>query len=79
MNNIKERLKELIKEQYLIIDGATGTELQKKEIKKESWIINGNNIEGCNEILNITAPNIMKEIHIDYLNANANITKTMQH
>ena len=45
MNNIKERLKELIKEQYLIIDGATGTELQKKEIKKESWIINGNNIE----------------------------------
>ena len=76
MNNTKEKLKELIKKQYLIIDGATGTELQKKEIKKESWIINGNNIEGCNEILNITAPNIMKEIHIDYLNANANITKT---
>ncbi|WP_295154096.1 homocysteine S-methyltransferase family protein [uncultured Brachyspira sp.] len=72
----KERLKELIKKQYLIIDGATGTELQNKEIKKESWIINGNNIEGCNEILNITAPNIMKEIHIDYLNANANIIKT---
>ena len=76
MNNIKERLRELIKEQYLIIDGATGTELQKKDIKKEDWIINGNNIEGCNEILNITAPYIMKEIHIDYLNANANITKT---
>ncbi|WP_241474621.1 homocysteine S-methyltransferase family protein, partial [Brachyspira hyodysenteriae] len=76
MNNTKEKLKDLIKKQYLIIDGATGTELQKKEIKKESWIINGNNIEGCNEILNITAPNIMKEIHIDYLNANANITKT---
>ena len=76
MSNTKEKLKELIKEQYLIIDGATGTELQKKEIKKESWIIDGNNIEGCNEILNITAPNIMKEIHIDYLNANANITKT---
>ncbi|WP_020005447.1 homocysteine S-methyltransferase family protein [Brachyspira innocens] len=76
MNNIKERLRELIKEQYLIIDGATGTELQKKDIKKESWIIDGNNIEGCNEILNITAPYIMKEIHIDYLNANANITKT---
>ena len=76
MNNIKEKLKELIKEQYLIIDGATGTELQKKDIKKESWIINGNNVEGCNEILNITAPYIMKEIHIDYLNTNANITKT---
>ena len=29
----KERLKELIENQYLIIDGATGTELQKKEIK----------------------------------------------
>ena len=76
MNNIKEKLKELRNEQYLIIDGATGTELQKKDIKKESWIINGNNVEGCNEILNITAPYIMKEIHIDYLNANANITKT---
>lgn len=75
-NSVKDRLKELIKEQYLIIDGATGTELQKKEIKKEYWTFNGNNIEGCNEILNITAPHIMKEIHIDYLNANANITKT---
>ncbi|EKV56324.1 5-methyltetrahydrofolate--homocysteine methyltransferase [Brachyspira hampsonii 30446] len=76
MNNIKEKLSELIKERYLIIDGATGTELQKKDIKKEDWIINGNNVEGCNEILNITAPYIMKEIHTDYLNANANIIKT---
>lgn len=75
-NSVKDRLKESIREQYLIIDGATGTELQKKEIKKEYWTFNGNNIEGCNEILNITAPHIMKEIHIDYLNANANITKT---
>ena len=73
---IKERLKELIENQYLIIDGATGTELQKKEIKKEEWIINGNNIQGCNEILNINAPHIMKEVHIDYLNAGANIIKT---
>ncbi len=72
----KERLKELIENQYLIIDGATGTELQKKEIKKEEWIINGNNIQGCNECLNITAPHIMKEVHIDYLNAGANIIKT---
>lgn len=73
---IKERLKELIKNQYLIIDGATGTELQKKEIKKEEWIINGNNIQGCNEILNINAPRIIKEVHSDYLNAGANIIKT---
>ena len=73
---IKERLKELIENQYLIIDGATGTELQKKEIKKEEWIINGKDIQGCNEILNITAPRIMKEIHLDYLNAGANIIKT---
>ena len=29
-NSVKDRLKELIREQYLIIDGATGTELQKK-------------------------------------------------
>ena len=42
----KDRLKELIENQYLIIDGATGTELQKKEIKKEEWIINGNNRSG---------------------------------
>lgn len=75
-NRIKERLKELIKNQYLIIDGATGTELQKKEIKKECWIINGNDIQGCNEILNITASHIIKEVHKNYLNAGANIIKT---
>ena len=43
---------------------------------KSKLIINGNNIQGCNEILNINAPRIMKEVHIDYLNAGANIIKT---
>lgn len=76
MKSLKSRLKNIIKDQYLIIDGAMGTEIQKKIINKENWFINGINTEGCNEILNITSPDIIKEIHLDYLNADSNIIKT---
>ncbi len=65
-------LKKLIKEKFLILDGAMGTQIQEANISEGEW--QGKN--GCNEILNISAPEIIKNIHRDYLNSGADILKT---
>ena len=69
---MKNRLKELIANKILIIDGAMGTQLQSKNIPHQAW----EGKEGCNELLNKTAPKIISSIHKDYLKVGADIIKT---
>lgn len=74
--NTENRLKELIKKQYIILDGAMGTEIQKKNIDDASWIYDNKNVEGCNEVLCITNPDILESIYLEYLHASVNIITT---
>jgi 5-methyltetrahydrofolate--homocysteine methyltransferase len=72
-----EKIKEIIKTRPLIIDGAMGTQLQTYGVPNEAWIDeNGQNQEGCNELLNKTAPQILEKVHNAYLLAGADFTKT---
>ncbi|HFB53282.1 MAG TPA: methionine synthase, partial [Sulfurimonas autotrophica] len=70
----KQYILETIKKRPLIIDGAMGTQLQQRDeqIPKEAW--EGN--EGCNELLNVTAPQIMNDIFSAYLTAGADLITT---
>ncbi|MFT7860582.1 MAG: methionine synthase [Sulfurimonas sp.] len=70
----KQYILETIKKRPLIIDGAMGTQLQQREeqIPAEAW--EGN--EGCNELLNVTAPDIMNDIFNAYLTAGADLITT---
>ncbi|MBN2815233.1 MAG: methionine synthase [Campylobacterales bacterium] len=70
----KDYILQTIKKRPLIIDGAMGTQLQQRDdkIPKEAW--EGN--EGCNELLNVTAPDIMEEIFNAYLTAGADLITT---
>jgi len=70
----KQYILETITKRPLIIDGAMGTQLQQREdkIPQEAW--EGN--EGCNELLNVTAPDIMEEIFNAYLKAGADLITT---
>jgi 5-methyltetrahydrofolate--homocysteine methyltransferase len=70
----KHNIEELSSQRVLIIDGATGTQIQAKSelILDAMW----EGKEGCNELLNVTAPTIMKEIHTAYAMAGANLIKT---
>ncbi|WP_297887432.1 methionine synthase [Sulfurihydrogenibium sp.] len=65
-------LRELIKERVLVIDGAMGTMIQSTLVPMSAW----EGKVGCNEILNITAPNIISNIHEKYLQAGADLIKT---
>lgn len=75
--SIKEQILQLIKKRPLIIDGAMGTQLQTYGVPDEAWIDeNGQNQEGCNELLNKTAPQILEKIHNAYAMADADLIKT---
>ena len=72
--NTKAYILETIKKRPLIIDGAMGTQLQQRDdmIPKEAW--EGN--EGCNELLNVTAPEVLKDIFSAYLTSGADFITT---
>ena len=70
----KQYILQTIKTRPLIIDGAMGTQLQQRDdkIPKAAW--EGN--EGCNELLNVTCPEILGEIFHAYLTAGADFITT---
>jgi len=75
--NTAEKVKNIIKNRFIIIDGAMGTQLQSLDIPKDAWIApNGTFQEGCNELLNITAPDIVKKVYKRYCLAGADMIKT---
>jgi 5-methyltetrahydrofolate--homocysteine methyltransferase len=70
--NTMSNLRKLVTERFLVLDGATGTEIQGLEIPESVW----EGSEGCNELLNITFPEAIKGIHNAYFDAGADIIKT---
>jgi 5-methyltetrahydrofolate--homocysteine methyltransferase len=72
--SVKQQLLTTIKTRPLIIDGAMGTQLQQRDddIPESAW--EGN--EGCNEILNVTAPDVMRSIYSAYLTSGADLITT---
>ncbi|HEX5670026.1 MAG TPA: methionine synthase [Sulfuricurvum sp.] len=72
--SVKQQLLEILATRPLIIDGAMGTQLQERDamIPKEAW--EGN--EGCNELLNVTCPEVMSDIFHAYLVSGADLLTT---
>lgn len=74
-------LKDCLKERILIIDGAMGTmiqryKLQEKEYRGERFKDWHTDVKGNNDLLSITQPQIIEEIHKQYLEAGADIIET---
>jgi 5-methyltetrahydrofolate--homocysteine methyltransferase len=62
----------LIDEKILIFDGACGTNLQEMEIPETAW----QGCAGCNELLNLSAPEIIITLHRSFLDAGAMVVET---
>jgi len=83
--SIFERLDDIFKKRIIILDGAMGTMIQKYDLKEEDFRgdlytekHSENNIllKGNNDLLSITRPSIIKEIHRKYLEAGSDIIET---
>lgn len=76
-----ESLKIDIKKRILVIDGAMGTMVQKyklteEEFRGKKFKDHPQDLQGNNDILSLTKPEIIKEIHLEYLNSGADIIET---
>lgn len=74
MDMSKQSVAERLKEKILILDGAMGTMLQQAELTAEDF--GGEALEGCNEMLNLTRPDVIESIHDAYFAAGADIVET---
>jgi 5-methyltetrahydrofolate--homocysteine methyltransferase len=61
-------------ERILVLDGAMGTAIQSRDLKPEDF--GGADLEGCNEYLVISRPDVIREIHEEYLKAGCDIVET---
>jgi 5-methyltetrahydrofolate--homocysteine methyltransferase len=75
--SIKEkpsRLRETAKKRILVLDGAMGTAIQNHDLTVEDF--GGAALEGCNEYLVITRPDVISGIHEKYLASGCDIVET---
>lgn len=77
MRDLKESqkaLRELLRQRVLVLDGAMGTMLQQRNLTAADF--GGAALEGCNENLVRTRPDVVLDIHRKYLDAGADIVET---
>jgi len=76
-----KKIQDILKERILILDGAMGTMIQRHKFTEEDyrgerfkdW---GQPLQGNNDLLSITQPQAIKEIHALYFDAGADIAET---
>jgi 5-methyltetrahydrofolate--homocysteine methyltransferase len=71
----------LLKERILVMDGAMGTMIQnykldESEFRGEKFSNHPKDLKGNNDLLSLTQPQIILEIHRDYLEAGADLIET---
>ena len=74
-------IQEIIKERILVLDGAMGTMIQKHTLAEEDfrkgWFENHHkSLKGNNDLLSLTRPEIIEDIHRQYFEAGADIAET---
>ncbi len=74
LNESAKALRELLSERILVLDGAMGTMLQQRSLTAEDF--GGAALEGCNENLVRTRPDVVLDIHRKYFEAGSDIVET---
>jgi 5-methyltetrahydrofolate--homocysteine methyltransferase len=78
---LKQKLEDIIKQKILVLDGAMGTMIQKHKLlesdfRGEEFKDHPNSQKGNNDLLTLTKPEIIINIHKQYLEAGADIITT---
>lgn len=71
---VTSKLQEQLEKRILILDGAMGTMIQQENLSEDDF--GGAELDGCNEMLVLTRPDVIKRIHEQYLEAGADIIET---
>ena len=76
-----EQLRRALQERILVIDGAMGTMLQRLNLDEAAFrgaqfADHGQDLAGCNDLLSLTQPEAIADVHRQYLEAGADIIET---
>ncbi len=80
-NKAGQKLAELLKSQIIMLDGAMGTMIQKHKLEEsdfrgERFTDHRSDLKGNNDLLTLTRPDIIEDIHYQFLKAGADIIET---
>ncbi len=76
-----KKIEEILKERILVLDGAMGTMIQRHKLEEEDfrkgWFEDHkDSLKGNNDLLSLTRPEIIEDIHRQYFEAGADIAET---
>lgn len=76
-----KKIEDILKERILILDGAMGTMIQRHKLEEgdfrgDRFKNHSHLLKGNNDLLSITRPDIIKDIHAQYFEAGADIAET---
>jgi 5-methyltetrahydrofolate--homocysteine methyltransferase len=79
--DIMSKIEEILKKRILVLDGAMGTMIQRHKLEEEDfrkgWFENHHKpLKGNNDLLSLTRPEIIENIHRQYFEAGADIAET---
>ena len=81
MQSTAEKLKNLLSQHILVIDGAMGTMIQALKLDEAAFrgdLFKNHSrpLKGCNDLLALTRPDAIEKIHKQFLAAGADIVET---
>ena len=65
---------EILRDKIIVFDGATGTHLQGQGLTPDDF--GGEHLDGCNEVLVISKPSAVENVHRDFLEAGCDVIET---
>jgi 5-methyltetrahydrofolate--homocysteine methyltransferase len=76
-----KKIEDILRERILILDGAMGTMIQRhtleeEDFRGEQFKNHSHPLKGNNDLLSLTRPDIIKDIHAQYFAAGADIAET---
>ena len=71
MSAVGSPFRKAFESRILLMDGAMGTMIQARDLSAQDF--GGAQLEGCNEHLNLTRPDVIRAIHDAYLDAGADL------
>ena len=77
----EKQIRQILSERVAILDGAMGTMIQSRRLGEEAFRgarfrDHARDLKGCNDVLCIAQPDLITDIHLQYLEAGADIVET---
>ncbi len=81
MTESKKNIEQILKQRVLLLDGAMGTMIQRYQLEESDYrgkrfLSHPSDLKGNNDLLSLTRPDVIREIHEAYLEAGSDIIET---